>query len=81
MRDFSEIPEFSKYFRVISPSEINLDKEEIFYREKYNELINYIKTMAIFTEDSILRKYVSPKGTVLINITPGTRAFFLKWAL
>jgi len=72
MRDFSEIPEFSKYFRVISPSEINLDKEEIFYREKYNELIIYIKTMAIYSEDSTLKKYTSPKGTVLININPGT---------
>ena len=72
MSDFSEIPEFLRYFRVISPSEIDLDKEEIFYRDKYNEIINYIKTMAIYDEDTILKEYLSPKGAVLININPGT---------
>ncbi|MFX1479323.1 MAG: hypothetical protein ACFFCI_14410 [Promethearchaeota archaeon] len=72
MSDFSEIPGFSKYFRVVSPSEIAIDKEEIFYREKYNELINYIKTMVLYSEDTILNEYVSPIGSVLININPGT---------
>jgi hypothetical protein len=72
MSDFSEIPGFSRYFQVVSPSEISIDKEEIFYREKYNELINYIKTMVLYSEDTILNEYVSPIGSVLININPGT---------
>jgi hypothetical protein len=72
MKDLSEIPEFSKCFRVISPTKIDVKKEEIFYRDKYNEIINYIKVMATYQNDNILTEYLSPKGAVLINVNPGT---------
>ncbi len=72
MKGLSEIAEFSKYFRVVSPTKIDVKKEEIFYRDKYNDIINYIKTMATFNHDGILREYLTPKGAVLINVNPGT---------
>ena len=72
MKDLNKIPEFLKYFRVISPTKIDVKKEEIFYRDKYNEIINYIKAMATYNDDSILGEYLSPKGAVLINVNPGT---------
>ena len=72
MKDISKIPEFLKYFRMISPTKIDVRKEEIFYRDKYNEIINYIKAMATYNDDSILGEYLSPKGAVLINVNPGT---------
>jgi hypothetical protein len=72
MKDLNEIPEFSKYFRMISPTKINVRKEEIFYRDKYNEIINYIKAMATFNDEKILGEYLTPKGAILINVNPGT---------
>lgn len=72
MRELNEISDFSKYFRVISPSQINISKEEIFYREKYNDIINYIKALVTFNENNSLTEYLSPKGAVLINVNPGT---------
>ncbi|MHA2007509.1 MAG: hypothetical protein ACXABO_07110 [Promethearchaeota archaeon] len=79
MKDLNEISDFSKYFRVISPSEININKEEIFYREKYNDIINYIKALVTFNDKSVLEDYLSPKGAVLINVNPGTDIFeFIK---
>jgi len=79
MKNLNNIPEFSKYFRVISPSEIKVDKEAIFYRDKYNDIMNYIKSMSTFNGDNSLNDYVLPKGTILINVNPGTDIYdFLK---
>jgi len=72
MIDLNDFPEFSKYFRVIKPSEININKEEIFYRDKYNDIINYLKVMLTNYDDATLNGYLAPKGAVLININPGT---------
>ena len=72
MKDLSEIPEFSKYFRVISPAKIEVNKEEIFYRYKYDEIINYIKVMATYNGENTIEEYLSPKGAVLIDVNPGT---------
>ncbi|MFX1279069.1 MAG: hypothetical protein ACFFA3_06605 [Promethearchaeota archaeon] len=72
MKDLSDLPEFSKYFRVVSPSEIEVNKDNIFYRDKYNDIMNFIKTMSIYNEDNPLIEYLSPKGALLINTNPGT---------
>jgi hypothetical protein len=72
MKDLIEIPEFSKYFREISPSDITINKEDIFYRDKYNDIINYIKVIVTYSRPNLLEEYLSPKGAVLINISPGT---------
>jgi len=72
MKELNDIPEFSKYFQVISPSEININKEDIFYRDKYNDIINFIKAILTNHDDAILNGYIKPKGAILININPGT---------
>ena len=72
MNDLSKIPEFLKYFRLISPSEVTIDKENIFYRDKYNDIINYIKVMLTKSDDMVIQEYVKPKGALLININLGT---------
>ncbi|TFG23440.1 MAG: hypothetical protein EU529_07435 [Promethearchaeota archaeon] len=68
------MPEINKdlYFKKISPKEININKEDIFYRDKYNEIINYIKVILTDSENLEFTKYLKPKGTLLINIQPGT---------
>ena len=72
MKELNDIPEFSKYFQVISPSEININKEDIFYRDKYNDIINFIKAMLTNHDDPILNGYIEPSGAILINVNPGT---------
>ena len=72
MIDLSKIPEFSKYFRTITSSEVTIDKENIFYRDKYNDIINYIKVMLTNNDDMVIQEYIEPKGALLINISPGT---------
>ncbi|MFW9948986.1 MAG: hypothetical protein ACFFKA_02525 [Candidatus Thorarchaeota archaeon] len=63
-----------KYLKIDSLIENNINKGDIFYRKKYNEVINYLKTILTETEDSISNSYVrfiQPKGCILINIYPG----------
>lgn len=72
MSDKNKNLEFSKYYKSVSPTEIRIDKEEIFYRDKYSEIINYIKIIITESEDLELYKYVKPKGLLLININAGT---------
>ncbi|MCK4781283.1 MAG: hypothetical protein KAT57_13880, partial [Candidatus Lokiarchaeota archaeon] len=72
MKELSDIPEFSKYFQVISPSEINIDKDIIFYRDKYNDVINFLKVMLTNHDVTTLNGFIEPKGAILINVNPGT---------
>jgi hypothetical protein len=72
MKELNEIPEFSKYFRITNPSVININKEDIFYRDKYNDIINFLKVMLTNHQNTILNGYLEPKGAVLINVSPGT---------
>ncbi len=67
--------EFSKYYRLIAPSDFEIDRDDIFYRDKYNDVINYLKIMLTNHEESISQsyaKFIQPKGTLLININSGT---------
>lgn len=64
---------FSKYYRLITSIEI--DRDDIFYRDKYNDIINYLKIMLTNHEESIVQsyaKFIQPKGTLLINTNSGT---------
>jgi len=72
MSDINKNPEFSKYYKSISPTDINIDKDEIFYRDKYNEIVNYIKIIITESEDLELYNYLKPKGLLLINVNAGT---------
>ncbi|MFX0142504.1 MAG: hypothetical protein ACFE9C_00370 [Candidatus Hodarchaeota archaeon] len=72
MTDLNDIPEFSKYFQVVKPSKIQINKEDIFYRDKYNDIINYLKVMLSNNDTTFLNGYLSSKGAVLINVNPGT---------
>jgi len=75
MEDIDNDIEFSKYYRLITPNEIDIDREDIFYRDKYNDIINYLKIMLTNHEESIVQsynKFIQPKGAILINIKSGT---------
>ena len=66
---------FSKYYRLITPNEIDIDREEIFYREKYNDIINYLKIILTNDEESDIQRYtkfIRPNGAILIKVNPGT---------
>jgi len=54
MEDTDNDIEFSKYYRLITPNEIDIDREDIFYRDKYNDIINYLKIMLTNHEESIV---------------------------
>ena len=63
-----------KYFKISVLTEMNIDKTDIFYREKYNEIINYLKALITEIEDSInteYEKYIKPNACLLIHINPG----------
>jgi hypothetical protein len=64
--------DITKYYRRISPADIKVSREDIFYRDKFNDIINYLKIMLTNQDDSIIKQYVQPKGKILINISPGT---------
>ncbi len=75
MEDIDNDIEFSKYYRVITPNEIEIDREEIFYRDKYNDIINYLKIVLTNDEESVAQsynKFIHPKGAILIKVNQGT---------
>ena len=66
---------FSRFYWLITPNEMDIDKEEIFYREKYNDIINYLKIILTNDEESVVQsydKFLRPKGAILIKVNPGT---------
>ena len=66
---------FSKFYRLIAPNEMDIDREEIFYREKYNDIINYLKIVLTNDEKSVAQsynKFIHPKGAILIKVNPGS---------
>jgi hypothetical protein len=71
MNDFNRKKNLLKFLNIINPSEINIKKEEIFYREKYKEIINYLKLILTESKDLEIYNYVNPKGFLLIHAHPG----------
>ena len=72
MTELESNKEFLRFFRRYLPSEIHIDKNNIFYRDKYNEIINYIKLVVSNSQDLELFNYLEPKGALLVNLNPGT---------
>ncbi len=72
MPEINKDLEFSMYFKKVAPKDIDINKEDIFYRDKYNEIINYIKVILTGSENLEFTNYLKPKGTLLINVQPGT---------
>jgi len=72
MTELESNKEFLRFFRRYLPSEIHIDKNNIFYRDKYNEIINYIKMLLTNSMDLEVYKYVEPKGALLLKISPRT---------
>ncbi|TFF94568.1 MAG: hypothetical protein EU543_00985 [Promethearchaeota archaeon] len=71
MSDLNQNNNFSRYFKVINPSEIHINKEDIFYREKYKEIINYLKLILTDSKDLEIFNYFNPKGLLFIQTNPG----------
>ena len=75
MEDRTDELKFSKFYRLITPNELDIDRDEIFYREKYNDIINYLKIILTNDEESDIQSYIKfirPKGAILIKVNPGT---------
>jgi hypothetical protein len=72
MTELESNKEFLRFIRRYIPSEIHIDKNNIFYRDKYNEIMNYIKLIVSNSQDLELFNYLKPKGALLINLNPGT---------
>ncbi|MFX0058209.1 MAG: hypothetical protein ACFE8J_07905, partial [Candidatus Heimdallarchaeota archaeon] len=72
MKNLDPDIEVSNYYRVICPSDIKISREDIFYRDKFNDIINYLKIMLTNQDDSVIQQYLQTKGKLLINISPGT---------
>ena len=72
MTELENNENFSRFFRRYLPSDINIDKNSIFYRDKYNEIINYIKIVVSNSQDLELYNYLKPKGALLVNLNLGT---------
>jgi len=51
MSEINKDLEFSMFFKKLLPTEIQINKEDIFYRDKYNEIINYIKVILTDSEN------------------------------
>lgn len=62
----------SSYYRVILSSDIKIEKEDVFFRDKYNDIMNYFKTLLTNDDYSEIQPYVEPKGLLLVNISPST---------
>ncbi|MFX1276857.1 MAG: hypothetical protein ACFFBP_04730 [Promethearchaeota archaeon] len=72
MNDIFDISEHNRFLKRIESSDIKIDKGEIFYRDKYNDIINYFKLMMTTSEELEIYNYIKPKGTLLINAPSGT---------
>jgi hypothetical protein len=72
MDEYKSQLNYSQYICVSDPSDINISQDQIFFREKYQEIINYLKIMMINDDDEIVKQYIYPKGALLINIGYGT---------
>lgn len=72
MDEYKREINYSQYICVSTPSDIDISQDQIFFREKYQEIINYLKIMMISDDDEIVKQYIYPKGALLINIGYGT---------
>jgi hypothetical protein len=71
MNDLKSNLSKGKFYRTLHSIDIEVEQGEIFYREKYNDIMNYFKMILTHNEDSLLYDYskiISPKGLLLINI-------------
>jgi len=72
MNDAREEMSFSKYYKIISSSEININRDQIYFREKYNEIVNYLRVLLVKDDDELIKQYSHPKGALLLHINKGT---------
>ncbi|MBN1214964.1 MAG: hypothetical protein JXA99_05915 [Candidatus Lokiarchaeota archaeon] len=61
-----------KYINIVNPTNIKVKEEDIFLRDKYKEIINYLKLILTDSKDLEINSYIDLKGNLLINILPGT---------
>ncbi|MFX1399322.1 MAG: hypothetical protein ACFFAS_20035 [Promethearchaeota archaeon] len=72
MKDLSNLPDFKNYFSMINSSETKIKEKDLFFREKYNEILNYFKLVLTNSKTMEVYNYLTPKGTLLINVSPGS---------
>jgi hypothetical protein len=72
MDEYKREINYSQYICVSTPSDIEISQDQIFFREKYQDIINYLKIMMVSDDDEIVKQYIYPKAALLINIGYGT---------
>ena len=71
MDDLESNLKIEKFYSILRSVDIEIEQEDIFYRSKYNDIINYFKMILTHNENSLLYDYskiVSPHGLILIKI-------------
>lgn len=71
MDDLESNLKIDKFYSILRSVDIEIEQEDIFYRSKYNDIMNYFKMILTHSENSLLYDYskiVSPHGLLLIKI-------------
>jgi len=64
-----------KFYKVLHSVDIEVEQGDLYYRRKYNDIMNYFKMVLIHNENSLLSEYskiIIPKGLLLIRINPNS---------
>ncbi|TFG02514.1 MAG: hypothetical protein EU542_04770 [Promethearchaeota archaeon] len=64
-----------KFYKVLHSVDIEVEQGDIYYRKKYNDIINYFKMILTHNENSLLSEYskiIIPKGLLLVKISPNS---------
>lgn len=72
MTDLELQNSFLRYFHITPFSEIDIDKADVFFRNKYEEIINYFKLLLTISENDDIFSILKVKGVILLNVLEGT---------
>ena len=63
---------YLNYVTIKSPLDLKIEREEVFYRESFSDIIDYIKFLLNLETTSLKIEPIKPKGSILIDIPTGT---------
>ncbi len=72
MDEIKEGAGLHRYFRTIPYSKLVIDKGDVFFRGRYDEIMNYFKLLLTRSEDSGLLSDLKLKGALIVTVPEGT---------